>query len=564
MHDQRKFARAQSGYAKVTFTFMLGAALLSLLLSGCVTGSSSRSASTSPWERTDVNAQANQQPRTLNRAPFRYGKNQTQAPNTQNMQVSGSESFVTRNANNQNTARIAPVDSEKLTQYGTHPSAQNGYQGQNYQMQNHAMYGQQQQYRPPYAQQGNVSFTASPQRGSAPIVPQSSGHSPAVKVGILLPLSGRHKELGQSMLQAAQLALFDLNYANFELIPRDTKGTASGARQAAQSVLNEGVQLILGPLFADSVRAARAITDPSGIVMIGFSTDWRVAGGNTFIMGVLPFAQAERIAQYAAKNNLQRIGIIAPNNDYGTAVVQSFSKSAQSLGLEITAVKRFNANSQNITPEVREFANYDQRVQALEQEKQKLEAQLAQAPNDAFLRTKMRELNASMSSGDVPYDAIFVPVGGDQAKSLVNLLAYYDLGTDKVRYLGTGLWDEHGIHAEPAIQGAWYAAPAPALRADFENNYYNVYGVQAPRLVSIAYDATALATVLARQGYSQSNRPAFNRAAVINPNGFAGIDGIFRFGRDGLIQRGLAVHEIAASQANVIEQAPTTFQTGGY
>ena len=101
---------------------------------------------------------------------------------------------------------------------------------------------------------------------------------PPVKVGILLPLSGKHERIGQSMLQAAQLAVFDMGYDNFELIPRDTEGTPQGALKATTSAINDGAQILLGPLFANSVRAAQQAAKRKNINVIAFSTDWTLAG----------------------------------------------------------------------------------------------------------------------------------------------------------------------------------------------------------------------------------------------------------------------------------------------
>jgi ABC-type branched-subunit amino acid transport system substrate-binding protein len=377
---------------------------------------------------------------------------------------------------------------------------------------------------------------------TSPQIMQSASGVPArtIKIGLLLPLSGKHADLGQAMLQAAQLALFDMNYTNIELVPRDTNGTTSGARQAAKEALEDGALLLLGPIFSHAVKGAKPIAAQYGVPLLGFSTDWRVAGNGTFVMGVLPFAQAERMAEFAAQNNWRNIGIIAANSDYGNAVVDAFKDKALSLGLNIAQETRFTEGSTNISTEVREFARYDAS-----------KADKSGKPKDNL-------------DAPAPYDAIFVPVGGDQAKSLINLLAYYNLGTDRVAYMGTGLWDDSSFYSEPAAQRAFYAAPAPEARASFENKYMSVYGTQAPRLVSIAYDATALAAVLADQGLARTGRPDYTPQALLNPNGFSGIDGIFRFLPNGRIERALAVHQIGGMSTRVIAPAAKTFQMSNY
>jgi ABC-type branched-subunit amino acid transport system substrate-binding protein len=363
---------------------------------------------------------------------------------------------------------------------------------------------------------------------SAPPLPADTATAalPPVKVGLLVPLSGKHRELGQAMLQSAQLALFDMGYESFELLPRDT---AKGAQQAAQSAVDNGAQLLLGPLFAADVRDAQPVARRNNINMVAFSTDWTLADSNTYIMGFLPFGQVQRIAEYAASRGYRHIGVLAPDNDYGSAVVSAWNNVAYRGGGMTSDIMRFSAQQNDINNIARSFSHY-------------------------------QESNGTPADNPPPYDAVLLPVGADQARSIASALNYYNLGPQKVRRLSTGLWDEPGLAAEPALDGAWFAAPSPELRRGFEQRYTETYGSAPPRLSTLAYDATALAAVLARTGYTQNGRPAFDAGSLTNPNGFAGIDGIFRFRPDGLVERAMAVLEFRGGRIVQIDPAQKTFQ----
>ena len=330
------------------------------------------------------------------------------------------------------------------------------------------------------------------------------------------------------MLQAAQLALFDLNEKNFELMPRDTKGTAQGAAQAASSAINEGAQLILGPLFADAVRSVKGVAASRNVNVIAFSTDWTLAGGNAFLMGFMPFSQVERITKYAAAKGIRSAGIVAPQDKYGNIATTSFESAARKSGLNITQRFRFNAAKRNLTPLLKNFTNFEARGQ-----------------NPA---------------APLPWQAVFMPVGGQQADAIGGSLSYYGATRDKVKKLGTGLWDDPRVAGLPHMQGAWFAAPSPKSRANFERKYQSTYGTQPPRLATLAYDAAALAIVLNRMGLKSKGAPSYDRNSITNPNGFSGIDGIFRFGKNGIVQRGLAVLEIRQRRVVEIDPAPRTFQ----
>lgn len=380
--------------------------------------------------------------------------------------------------------------------------------------------------------------------GLPPTMQTAAGYPPVdrapvmapVKVGLLLPLSGQHADLGEALLQAAQLALFDIGFNSMELITRDTKGTSSGAQEAAASAINAGAQIILGPLFADSVRAVKPVAGRYNINVVAFSTDWTLAGGNTYIMGFLPFAQVQRVAEYAYRNGYRHIGILAPSDNYGNAVIAAYNSMAYRRNLPPASIARYTANSSDISNIVRTFSNYDAREAAKTED-------MAQSPITP------------------PFDAILLATGGEQARSVAGMLSYYDLGPNAVKRLGTGLWDDNALATDPALKNGWFAAPSPSARAEFERHYSDTYGLVPPRLASLAYDATALAAVLARNSQSAYGRPSFSHTDLTNPNGFAGIDGIFRFRPDGLVERGLAVLEFKNGMIKEIDPAPRTFQS---
>lgn len=335
-----------------------------------------------------------------------------------------------------------------------------------------------------------------------------------VKVGLILPLSGPQGQIGRAMEQAAQLALFDMGQANFTLVPRDTGGTAQGAQRAAQMVVEEGAQVILGPLLAEEVRAAKTALRGDAMPMIAFSTDWSQAGNNTYIMGFLPFVQVARVTDYAARQGVRTVAYIAPRDSYGDTAVRAFEQEAARQGMTVVARIRYSGSSD---------PTLAGQIQALAQNKN--------------------------------IQAVFIPVGGMKADEISSTLSFHGLTPDKVMRLGTGLWDDDTLAMRASMQGAVFAAPSPRQYALFEAKYRSVYGSAPPRIASLAYDATALAAVLARQGGAQG----FTQAALKNPNGFAGMDGIFRFNSQGMVERGLAILQIDNRRLQEIDRAPPSF-----
>jgi len=173
-----------------------------------------------------------------------------------------------------------------------------------------------------------------------------------------------------------------------------------------------------------------------------------------------------------------------------------------------------------------------------------------------MLSTRFVEAIARSQSGSSPpFDALLIADGGERLRAIGAQLPVHGVQQPTVRALGTGAWDDPAVGTEPALVGGWFAAPSPAYRESFQSQYRDAYGQQPPRLATLAYDATALAAVLAA---SPSYLP-FDRSAIEDPKGFLGRDGIFRFGPDGVVQRGLAVLEVDRGGSHVISEPPNSF-----
>lgn len=373
----------------------------------------------------------------------------------------------------------------------------------------------------------------------------------SVRVALLLPLSGANAGVGQALLNAAQMALFSFADDKFKLLTHDTRGTPEGAAEAAQLAIGDGARLILGPLLAANVRGAASVARQAGVPVVAFSSDRSVAGDGVFTLGFLPRAQVERVISFARERGVVRFAAMAPDNAYGRTVLAAFKAAVGRAGGEIARLEVYNPDADDFSAVVRDMADYEFRRQTLLNQKKELEGK-----EDEVSKAALARLENLQTMGDLPYDALLVADGGKRLQAIAALLPFYDIDPNKVRMLGTGQWDEPGIGAEPALVGGWYAAPPPGPRAGFEKEYQDVYGAAPPRLATIAYDAAALAAVLAQL----PGPDRFTAKLIANPNGFAGRDGIFRFLPDGTSERGLAILQVRQRDAVVIDKAPATFQ----
>ncbi len=380
----------------------------------------------------------------------------------------------------------------------------------------------------------------------------------SIRVGLLVPLSGMNAPLGQAMLNAAHLALFDWADERLEMVVHDTGDSPEGAQRAVQDAIADGAQLILGPLLAQGVRAAAPIARAAGVPIVAFSSDRSVAGAGVHILGFQPEADVRRVVGYARSRGHARFAALAPDNDYGRAVVAALREAAAAGGSAVTQVQFYDPNAADHTDLIRRFANYDARRQTLLAQRRELEAR-----DDEVSKRALARLDRLQTIGELPFDALLLPEGGQRLQAIAALLPFFDVDPAKIKMLGTGRWDQSGLGAEPALVGGWFPAPTPETRAVFEKRYRETFGQAAPRLATLAYDAGALAAVLGQSGKAagpDGKKVAdFSPAALTQGAGFAGSDGIFRLRPDGANERGLAVLQVLPNGTRTVSKAPESF-----
>jgi ABC-type branched-subunit amino acid transport system substrate-binding protein len=351
---------------------------------------------------------------------------------------------------------------------------------------------------------------------------QPSTHigSGQVKAGLILPLSGTGNAAvaAQSMRNASELALAEFNNPDIQLLVKDDGGSAPGAQQGAQQALDEGAELILGPLFALTVGPVAQLARARRVPVIAFSTDANVAARGVYLLSFLPESDVERIIGYAAGQGRRSFAALIPESAYGTVVEAAFKQAVGRRGGRVVALERYPVDRGQMQAAV---------------------GKVAQAAKGA--------------------DAIFLPDGPDAVPTLVQMLNAGGIDTKRVQPLGTGLWEDPQMASNAALEGAWYAGPDATGFRNFSGRYRTRYGQDPVRTASLAYDAVALVAALVKT----QGRQRFSEEVLTNSSGFTGIDGLFRFRPDGTNQRGLAVLRVTPSGGQVVSPPPKAFGASG-
>lgn len=378
-----------------------------------------------------------------------------------------------------------------------------------------------------------------------------------VKAGLLLPLTGRAADLGQDMLKAAEMALFDAGVNSVVLVPRDTAGSAEKASQAAVELIDEGVEILIGPLFSSAVQAVTPIAQAADIRVLAFSNVTSVAEQGTYLLGFRPEEQIDRVVQYALDQGMVTFAGLAPDDAYGTTAMQALQRAVLERGGELSKVLYYPSSLDDPSPIVREVADYQARQAALAQEKKIIQSLIEDDDDEADVaKAVLEQLETMDTFGPPPFDAILIADGSDRLRSVASLLTFYDVDPDDIQFLGTIRWqDDPRVLQEEALEGGWFAASSPTAFAAFDQRFQSVFAKAPEPLASLAYDATALAVIVERDLGDRRYTPA----SLTDREGFAGATGLFRLNPDGLVQHGLAVLEVAKGSIREIDPTPTRF-----
>ncbi len=347
-----------------------------------------------------------------------------------------------------------------------------------------------------------------PERGPSSRLPSDSQRH---RVALLVPLAGPNGAVGQSIANAATMALLDTSAQNLRITTYDTSaGVASVTAQA----ISDGNKLILGPLVSTDIPAVAATARRAHIPVISFSNDESAASDDVFIMGNVPSASVERTVGYARAHGVSRFAALVPAGEYGERASAALFASVRAAGGSVVASETYDRSNTSVIGAARRLHAKD------------------------------------------GFDAVLIADGGRFAAQAAGQLKPAG-ATDGPRVLGTDLWSGESVVATtPALRGSWFSAVSDARFRRFSTSYKTRFGAQPYRIATLGYDAVLLTLRIARDWRVGAPFPV---ARLTDSGGFIGLDGAFRFRRNGVIERALEVREVTANGVVVVSPAPTRF-----
>ena len=388
--------------------------------------------------------------------------------------------------------------------------------------------------------------------GLAPGAPQglaASGAAPLAapagsRVAILAPITGPYAGVATELVNAAKLGLGATGASGLDVL--DTGGTPQGAATAAQKAIADGAGVIIGPLTNAEAAAVAGVTGPAHVDVLALTSDSSVARPGLWPLGITPAEQVRALVQAASTQGHGQVAALLPENPLGDAMGRALQSAGGGGQVQTYAAGSFSS----MNSALRTLSDYAGRRGPIDAQIKSL-----RASHTVDGRRQAAKL-ARTPIPPPPFQALLVAETGNGLGELASLMPYYDVNPGPVLVLGPGLWaaDPAAVSAA-GFRGALYAAPDPAVASGFQSSFAQAYGGAPSGIAAIAFDAGAIARVTTQGGQ-------IDQAALTNPSGFAGADGLVALGADGSVKRGLAVFQVSADGAQIVQPAPTSFAPG--
>ena len=349
--------------------------------------------------------------------------------------------------------------------------------------------------------------TAPPPAPTASNLPEDEARH---RVALLVPMTGSNGPVGQTIANATTMAILDTNADNLRITTYDT---AQGPQEAARQAIAEGNKLIIGPLLGSNIPSVLAEARPADVPVISFSNDRSAAGPDVFVMGHIPEQSIMRTVQFARGRGSQNFAIVSPDGAYGARAEEAMRQAVQVFGGSVVWTERYDRGNTSIVSAAQRLKTHG------------------------------------------GYDAVLIADGPRLAAQAAGVLN--PGGTGPVQLLGTELWSgESSVTRASALRGALFSAISDSRYKRFVSSYETRFGSQPYRIATLGYDAVLLTLRVARDWPVGRDFPMDE---LRSSDGFLGLDGAFRFRRNGVVERAFEVREVRNGEVVVVDNAPSQF-----
>jgi len=354
-----------------------------------------------------------------------------------------------------------------------------------------------------------------------------------IKVGLMLPLTGKHYQIGNSLLNASQLALSKTQNKDIKFLVRDT-GNEDNITKNFYSLLNEDIDIILGPIFSKNILKIQPLVKDEDIQIITFSNNTKVTQNNLYIFGLTLEDEVQSILEYSIKLERKKLAAILPDNDYGKRIKNEMKKFHNNNPSQLVKIIMYHPSDPDFYEISKNISDYEQRKINLGLKIKELESL-----NTESSKKEVKRLKNLDTFGELPFDSLFIGVESFKQLSMISsILPYYDVDPKKIQYLGNSVWNQDSIIKEPGLNNSLFTSLDRESTASFKKEYLEIFNQKPHPIASLAYDAVGMVISL------HKNKKPINSSSLTSKQGFRGINGTFKLYLNGNIERNPSIYKV--------------------
>ena len=356
------------------------------------------------------------------------------------------------------------------------------------------------------------------------------GNERVLKVGVLLPLSGKFQDIGESFLKAIQLALYDISDENIKIFPKDSKGNPLGAFEAAKEFEEQGIKIVVGPIFFESLERLGEI---SNITFISLTNKTKISSKNIIAFGININSQIDILRKYFDEIKISKTLLLSPNSDY---IDQSKFVSDKDI-LKFYRTYKYDANAKKITGQIEKITKYRERKKDLERRIKILEK------SDLYKdKNELKKLEQMHTLGKVNFDSVVIIDFSDRLKSVLTSFMFSDVSSNEVKFFTINQWFDETFFNENAMQNLHFPAINFKNLQKFNKKYLNTFSEKANKVSILAYDALGLIYYC-----WFNNNFEFKSEQLYSKKGFKGLHGEF-FIENNLSKQKLKIYKVSENK----------------
>ncbi len=310
---------------------------------------------------------------------------------------------------------------------------------------------------------------------------QGNENNNILKVGLLAPLSGEYKELGDSLLYSLQLALDEINDKNVEIIPRDSgSNDKKKLIKAIQEIRSQGVNIVIGPINNEDFDEVKKFNDMIFISPSNINPEFQ---NNIISIGVSLESQMFALMKFIKKQKKNKTVIFIPKNQYADFIEKKLNK----LDLKNYKIFKYNPDPKVLTGEIEILTNYSQRKRNLENRKKMFEDK-----EDEQSKRQLEKLEQKYTLGDVNFDSVIIIDFGNSLKSVLTSLVFTDVDQKKVLFTTINQWFDESIFYENTVSSLYYPSVNYKKFKKYKDDYFKIFNNFPSEITILAYDAIGL------------------------------------------------------------------------